>query len=91
MSHTFEKRQWLAVSFENCAKSPHTSFVFFQNGGTCVDTKDDIMCSCPSGYEGNYCEQNKAACAAGHQALCQSTAVFCAATPEIGGTPSKPM
>lgn len=40
----------MCVVIDDCASKP------CNNGGTCTDLKDDVICDCPSGYSGKFCE-----------------------------------
>ncbi|XP_067828047.1 zonadhesin-like [Heptranchias perlo] len=47
----------IANSIRACEKiKPNCSMNTCQNGGTCKQTANGIMCLCPSFYEGQYCE-----------------------------------
>ena len=43
-------------AIDDCLSNP------CNNGGTCTDLKDDILCECQSGYSGKFCENENDEC-----------------------------
>lgn len=44
------------VDIDDCSSNP------CNNGGTCSDLKDDVLCECPAGYSGKFCENENDEC-----------------------------
>ena len=40
----------LFTAIDDCSSNP------CNNGGTCSDLKDDVMCKCQPGYSGKFCQ-----------------------------------
>ena len=43
-------------AIDDCSSNP------CNNGGTCSDRKDDVVCQCQGGYSGKFCEKENDEC-----------------------------